>query len=250
MNKTRKRKRAKKQISDNTKPLSPHNFQERLILRGGQPTILLTPNVYQDMCQLVKLVKNEIGWLGAVEKIDNNFLIKEIFLFDQTVDYVANVISADAMIAWADKLTDERPDGMEILNSVRFWGHSHVDMATSPSFRDDDQMKVFAKSCDDFFIRGIANRLGRLEFTLYLFPEKVEIHDCAWSIHIPEADPTRKTHWQKEIKEKVREKKLSVCRSRKLALYDLMDIYPELEEICQEIMNKKPVKKIQSKRRR
>ena len=250
MNKLKKRKHLARQIDDDATPFIPHNFREELIVKGGRPMILLTPSVYQDMCQLVELIKNEIGWLGTVERTGNHFLIKEIFLFDQMVDYAANIISADALIKWADKLTDERPDGIDIINSIRFWGHSHVDMTTSPSVRDDDQMGIFAKSCDDFFVRGIANRLGCLEFTLYLFKENVEIRDCAWSIQMPETSSDRKNYWQKAIKEKVKETKLSVCRPKTFTLNELQDIFPEFNEAYEEIIARRSAKNGPKKHRR
>ena len=135
----------------------------------------------------------------------NTFLIKEIFLLDQYAAPTTTEISSESLANWANELMTSRGDGMDIVNSIRFWGHSHVHMPTSPSYQDDTQMRTFASDCDDFFIRGILNKLGRMEFTIYLFDKKLEIHDAAWSIYVQDEDNARRERWQAEINAKVKD---------------------------------------------
>ena len=184
----------------------PHQFRNEIRIKGMIPRILVSKDAYEDMFQLVDIVEKEVGWLGTVEKIENDFLIKEVFLFDQKSHHTTCTITEEGLGTWAMQMMDTRPDdGMDIVNAVRFWGHSHVWMGTSPSGQDDQQMAVFSQSCPEFFIRAIMNKAGRMEFTLYLYEAGIEIHDIEWSIYDPNPDTSRREKWESEIKEKVGE---------------------------------------------
>ena len=183
----------------------PHQFRNEIKIKGTTPRILVSKDAYEDMFQLVDIVQKEVGWLASVEKVDNDYLIKEIFLLDQKSHSITCKITEEGLGNWAMEMMSAREDGMDVVNAIRFWGHSHVWMGTSPSGQDEDQMQVFAKSCDDFFIRGIMNKSGRMEFTIYLYESNIEIHDVSWSIYDPNPDTTRREKWENEVKEKVGE---------------------------------------------
>ena len=191
----------------------PHGFRNEIKIGQGKPRILLTPDVQEDMYHLVNIVDKEVGWLGSVEKIGNDYLIKEIFLLDQESSAATCEITEEGMSSWANEILSSRPDGMEVVNTLRFWGHSHVRMGTSPSGQDDAQMAIFSSTCEDFFIRGILNKYGRIEFTLYLYECGVIIEDCEWGIHYPETTMHREEKWKEEIKLKVREKTFAYMNS-------------------------------------
>lgn len=182
-----------------------HAFEKKVHFTNGTPRILITPEAYKDMYQIVNLVDTEVGWIGNVSRLGNDFLIQEVFLPEQEVHATTTEISSGGLAIWATEMLLARADGLEVINGIRFWGHSHVQMGTSPSWQDDSQMRIFAESCDDYFIRGILNKLGRMEFTLYLFNIGIEIHDVEWSIYSPEEDQARKEKWLAEIAGKVRE---------------------------------------------
>lgn len=183
----------------------PHQFRNEIRIKGSTPRILVSKDAYEDMFQLVDIVQKEVGWLASVEKIDNDYLIKEIFLLEQKSHSTTCKITEEGMGNWAMEMMNAREDGMDVVNSIRFWGHSHVWMGTSPSGQDEDQMQIFSKSCEDFFIRGIMNKSGRMEFTLYLYESGIEIHDVSWSIYDSNPDTARREKWESEVKEKVGE---------------------------------------------
>lgn len=189
---------------DKATQFMPHAFSKEVVLTNGLPRILITPEAYKDMYQLVNLVDTEVGWVGSVGKVGCDFLIKEIFLLDQEVHSTTTEISPEGLSKFAMKMMSERSDGMDVVNSIRFWGHSHVRMSTSPSGQDDQQMRVFSQACEDFFIRGILNKNGRMEFTVYIFGIGVEIHDAEWSIYAPQEDEALESRWQVEIAKKVK----------------------------------------------
>lgn len=183
----------------------PHVFANKITANIVIPKIFLSKEAYEDMYFLVDEAQNEIVWLGNVEKISNDFLIKEIFLLKQEADATFCEISANDLANWAQTILAERSDGIEIINSIRFWGHSHVNMGTSPSGQDVEQLEILSGSCDDFFIRGILNKSGRMEFTIFLLDRGIEIHDVEWRIFQP-VNESRREKWQREIEEKVSER--------------------------------------------
>jgi hypothetical protein len=188
------------------KKFAPHEFASRVELAGGLPRVLVSREAYEDMYCLVDFVDKEVGWLGSVERLGNDFLVKEVFLFDQETHATTCEITPDGMAEFAMALMSSRPDGMEVANSIRFWGHSHVNMGTSPSGQDESQLRELAASCGDFFVRGIMNKNGRMEWTIVLASIGVVIHDAVWELYEPAADEARRQRWQAEIAAKVREK--------------------------------------------
>lgn len=187
------------------RPFSQHSFAKKTEFITPLPKIFLTRDAYNKMYHLVDLSDKEISWLGTVVEMDNkDFLIKEIFLFKQEVSHTTTEISAEGLAEVATEIMNARPDGVDVVNSLRFWGHSHVNMGTSPSPQDDSQMSLFEENGCEFFIRGILNKNGRMKFTIYLYDRGIRIADAEWAIH-EKVDDTLRSEIEKEIKEKVSE---------------------------------------------
>lgn len=188
------------------KKFLPHEFSSRVELVAGLPRILVSREAYEDMFVLVDECPEEVGWLGTVSRVGNDFLIGEVFLFDQEVHGTTCELTPGGLAEFVGELLSSRPDGMEVANSIRFWGHSHHTMGTSPSGQDESQLRELAASCGDFFVRGILNKAGRIEFTIVLASIGVVIRDAGWELWEPQADEARRARWQQEIAAKVREK--------------------------------------------
>ena len=75
-----------------------------------------------------------------------------------------------------------QPDGMDVWNNMKCWGHSHVNMGVFASGQDDTQMNVFKDAGHDFFIRVIANKKGEMEFTFYNYATGIIYKDTPWAI--------------------------------------------------------------------
>lgn len=191
------------------KKFVPHDFTPKVELVAGLPRVLVSREAYEDMFLLVEEVDKEVGWLGAVRRIGRDFLIEEVFLFDQEVHATTCEITPDGLAEMAQELISSRPDGMDICNRLWFWGHSHVNMGTSPSGQDETQLRELASNAGEVFIRGILNKSGRMEFTIALVSLGVMIRDTAWELYEP-ADEARRQRWQREIAAKVREKQIEL----------------------------------------
>lgn len=191
------------------KKFVPHEFVPKVELVEGLPRVLVSREAYEDMFLLVEESHQEVGWLGTVRRMGRDFLIEEVFLFDQEVTAATCEITPDGLASMAQELIESRPDGMDVVNRLCFWGHSHVNMGTSPSGQDETQLRELASNAGEFFIRGILNKGGRMEFTVALISLGIVVRDAGWELYEP-ADEIRRARWQREIAAKVREKKIAL----------------------------------------
>jgi len=188
-------------------PFSQHPFGGRVeFLRDSVPTVFMTREVYSRMWHFVDIAAEEVSWYGTVRITPyGNYLIDEVFLPKQEVSATQTEISTEGLALLGQDLIDNRPNGVETANRLRFWGHSHVNMGTSPSPQDDTQMGKFSEDGCQWFIRGILNKLGRMEFTIYLWEAGVKIADAPWAIY-EHVDESMRAGIEAEFKAKVSKK--------------------------------------------
>lgn len=170
------------------KRLAPHQFQTTIELLSPLPSIFISKTAYDRMCYIVSESAEEVSWLGTVERNGMDFLISEVFLFDQEVHATQTRLDEEAVGAFFADLASQ-PDGIEKVERIRFWGHSHVHMGVTPSgcygpadYGDLGQMHSFGESCD-YMIMGIANKNGMLRFEIFLYDLNLRIQDVEWGLY-------------------------------------------------------------------
>lgn len=136
------------------------------------PRVLYKPEVWAEIQYYVAQQRLEVGWLGMVEKVGNDYLITEVYLPEQVVHAAETDISADAMT----KIAMEILDAGKCSSQLYYWGHSHVNMQVSPSVQDEEQIDEFLKACP-LFIRGIYNKLGDSKVDVYDVKAKT-VYEC------------------------------------------------------------------------
>lgn len=161
-------------------------FKERISAKTSvqvfqSPEVLISSYALNKMDILVQENSNEVGWFCTAERSDNVILIKDTLLFDQEVASTTTEITPEGLAKYGEKLLT-LSDGMEIWNSIKVWGHSHVKMSVSPSVQDNEQMEAFSEGGHDWFIRIIANKSGELKVDLYDYLIGVIYHDLRWGI--------------------------------------------------------------------
>lgn len=182
---------------------TPHSFNTRVSRLGSPPLVLIAPEALKMMWLLTEMVDDEVGWLGTCDYNGQQFYIREIFVPKQLVGPVNTTLTPQGLADMTMDLINEREDATEIINTIRFWGHSHVRMETSPSRQDMEQMEAFMGNGVEFFLRAIVNKHGKMEFTAYLPEEGLIIYDLPWDVDDPsESDLRRRV--ASMIEEKVR----------------------------------------------
>lgn len=146
------------------------------------PKISININALNKMKEYVRQSDLEIGWLGTSRRVGNVFYIDDVFLFRQEVHATTTEITTEGLNEFAMELLYEE-NGVEIWNNMKVWGHSHVNMPTTPSGQDDKQIEVFAENAEDFFIRIIANKSGDFRIDLYDFTTGVIYEKLPYEIN-------------------------------------------------------------------
>lgn len=125
------------------------------------PMVWYTPLAWSKIHAVVQHCTTEVGWLGLVEKLDDgDFLITDIFVLPQNVTGATTEFSAEAEEQLKFRLIQE--DRLNQTSKLRYWGHSHVRMAVSPSMVDERQFQGYVDDLGEsgYYIRGIYNKLG------------------------------------------------------------------------------------------
>jgi hypothetical protein len=158
-----------------------------------KPIIYFTMQAWLEMQTLVKNCDKEIAWQATVEKKkfkgkedkeDFYYFVKQVFVYPQKVTGTFVDVDTVKYAEWSLKLEDE------IYNSLRFQGHSHVNMATSPSGTDLNTYQNFLEqlSKDDFYIFMILNKRSEFTIMVYDYAQDIlfETKDCYVDVLTPQ----------------------------------------------------------------
>jgi len=161
------------------------------------PQIGINANALAKMSVYVDKCPDEIGWLGTVESIGKRrYIISDVFLFDQNVHSTTTEITPEGLSTFGEEILT-RPDGMEIWNNLKMWGHSHVNMGVFASGQDDKQMEEFESIGQPWFVRLICNKKGDMTIDFFDYEHGISYLDVPWiELSSPE---------ESEIKNKIAE---------------------------------------------
>lgn len=179
----------------------PHTFETEARLTAiPEPRIVITPLAFDKMWAWVDACPEEVGWVGRVQKFEEVFAITDVFLLDQDVQPALTTITEkgvrDFLMEWVVK-------DPNVVNEMRMWGHSHVNMGTTPSGQDEQQMQLFLNPDIDWFIRLICNKRGRMQFTILYYTLGLEVNDVPWDL-IRTVDQETMDSYKAELAVKVR----------------------------------------------
>ena len=167
------------------RPLNPHSCSPRLqsLPNFRMPRVFISPEAYKRMQLYIELARKEVGWLGTCMRLENgDFFIDQTYLLEQEVTPTETELSVEGQNKLVNQLLVDGDEGLERVNRMRFWGHSHVRMGTSPSGTDERTMDRWQSEGLPWAVRGIFNKLGRAEFTVYLYEDGYRICDAPWAV--------------------------------------------------------------------
>lgn len=170
------------------------------------PTVRIPFNILEEIKFIVAHESEEIGWYGTVKELpDNIYEIGEIFIPEQERNGGTCELSAEGLnnitseIIKNPKLSNEEKE--DKINSIAFWGHSHVNFGVSPSSQDIDNAKKH--SGKPYLIAARFNKAGNIRIDFFDFKRGLLFNDvtleCAWAI-----SPERQNSILKDIKNNVK----------------------------------------------
>lgn len=170
-----------------------------------KPTIYIASKAYMKMLMYILTTSTEIAWHGTVTRKNNSFLISDVYLYPQTITAATVNTDQDAYQTWLAEIEDDNT-----VNNMRFQGHSHVNMTTSPSGVDTNLYKDILQTLtkEDYYIFTIMNK--RLEANWYLYDLKTNTLYETADINIIVLDET-----QHDLLENIAQEKAEYCKTYK-----------------------------------
>lgn len=167
-----------------------------------QPSVFFSDLAWAQLWAIVDYCKEEVGWYGLVDVEETgDYTITQLFVPEQEVSGVTTDIEPEAIGKLAAQLEAEGIDS----SKLRYWGHSHVDMAVRPSGTDEDQIREYLDHVD-WFIRGIHNKKRESKVDVYDVENNI-IHQCCDSgLRMPTLTEEQKATLKAEIDANVQKK--------------------------------------------
>jgi hypothetical protein len=147
------------------------------------PRIIIKLSALLKMKGYVEHCDNEIAWLGLVEKDGTTYTIVDVDLMQQDVSSATAEIHEKGLQEYAERFISK--GDFETLSKIRLWGHSHVNMDTTPSSTDEETFEEYGENCE-YFIRIIANKKGKLTVDFVDMIEDLRFDNVPWEVEYPD----------------------------------------------------------------
>lgn len=175
-------------------------------------TIIFSEQAWLKMSSIVEHCDKEVAWHATAHRDEDEakdiYYVDDILVYPQEVTGATVTTDQDEYETWLNKLSDET------FNSLRFQGHSHVNMQTNPSSVDtafyDGILDGLAD--DDFYIFMIVNKRGNRTVMIYDYKKNVlfETSDC--DIEIEDGEYALMS-FVDEVDSMVKEKKYTAAKT-------------------------------------
>lgn len=208
------------------------------IIQNSIPKVVIRKKALLKMNALVEHCSDEVGWLGTATFEKNTYYINDVFVFEQEVHSTTTEITPKGLTTFASELL-ETENGIEIWNNIKVWGHSHVNMSTSPSGQDNSQMETFKQGGHDWFIRIIANKKGSVRLDLYNYAIGVAYLDIPWNNTI--------THQEAMLEKKIEELKAEYLKKLEVITKALEEQKASEYTVIEEDIKKEIAEKVKKK---
>lgn len=127
------------------------------------PTLIINPLVYNKMRALVDTTNKELAWHGFTKRLnDHTYYWYDIIVYPQYVTGATVDPDEDEYSEWIAKQM-----AYDNFEDMRLHGHSHVNMACSPSGTDKNYRENLLTKVKDYYIFIIANKSKDYTIEIY-----------------------------------------------------------------------------------
>lgn len=173
---------------------------ETLLQEQGieKPIVYVSSVAYVKMMSLINNSSDELAWYGIAARVNKNYYIEDILVYPQSVTSTTVDADEEKCAKWFMELPDE------VINNLKFQGHSHVGMSVTPSGRDTNNWQQFASILkdDEFMILCIGNKRGEFYWNIYDKAINVFFENKDITMVIVDAKGNAINTWAKESIEK------------------------------------------------
>lgn len=156
-----------------------------------------TPDTYLQMMQLVNTCTDEIGWHGTVQRVsEKKFIIDKILVFPQIVSGTEVTPDETEFNKWMLQFFEDDED--DTIQRMRFHGHSHVNMGTTPSGTDDRYQGEMLGNIKDYYIFLITNKRAEHNIMIYDVKNNLYLEKSDITLGIELTDGTSLASWTTE----------------------------------------------------
>lgn len=125
------------------------------IVVNDYPKLIYTTKAYRTLLAMMSTTHaktKEFMFLGFVEQSGKDYIVEDFFLVPQHMCSGAYCETNDRYETWINEAVP-----LDKRRLIRLHGHSHVNMPTSPSGTDDNQIKELCVNVSNYFIQLIIN---------------------------------------------------------------------------------------------
>jgi hypothetical protein len=182
---------------------SPRGLKTSILKERDVPVVIISKKADVWIKVMVDEHEAEVGFLGIVDEIQHNgkpaYYVREIFYpKHQRMDAGTCEISAEGETEIANFIMDRCESDVE---KIRFWGHSHHTMGTSPSGQDEKQAIERMEGTQKYLIRAICNKSGEMSISFFDYETMLKHEDLPFIVECDE--------YEQKVREKVRDLKIA-----------------------------------------
>lgn len=125
------------------------------VVINDYPKLIYTTKAYRTLLAMMSTTHaktKEFMFLGFVEQSGKDYIVEDFFLVPQHMCSGAYCETSDRYDTWINEAVP-----LDKRRLIRLHGHSHVNMPTSPSGTDDNQIKELCTNVSNYFIQLIIN---------------------------------------------------------------------------------------------
>lgn len=185
------------------------NYTKTIGTVDRKAKILFTELAWTKMQTLVREFDKEVAWHGIAKRYGeldkDEYIVEDILVYPQEV--TGSTVNTD-QIKYQTWLYEQED---EVFSNIRFQGHSHVDMGTSPSGVDlTHQGEILGMLDDDmFYIFVIWNKRNERTCKIYDLQKNILFESADITVEVLEEENGIEK-FIKEAKEMVQDKKTTV----------------------------------------
>ena len=175
-----------------------------------KPIVFVAAAAYVKMVSLINSSSEELAWYGIAHRAAHNYFIEDILVYPQTVTSATVDADEEKCAKWFMELPDE------VINNLKFQGHSHVNMGVSPSGRDTGNWQQFANLLkpNEFYLLCIGNKRGEFHWNIYDRAINVHFENKDITMIIVDEQGNSIANWATESINKYIEKQKPIVTSR------------------------------------